>query len=165
MIVASFAQEAGLVEAVRQCEAARVGPIETYTPAPLQGQSTASPIPLIILLAGLAAGAMSFLLQSYSAAVAFRFDIGGRPPVSWPSFVPTTFENAALIAIAAGFISFMAINRMPKLYEPVDEAAGMRGASRDRWVLRVASDNAAVVERAHALLRDLNPILVEELPG
>jgi hypothetical protein len=165
MIVATFAQEVGLVGAVRRCETEGIGPIETYTPAPLQDQSTASPIPLVILLAGLLAGALSFLLQSYSSTIAYRFDIGGRPPLSWPSFIPTTFENAALIAVAAGFVSFMAINRLPKLYDQVDEAAGMRRASRDRWVLQVASDDHAVLERARNLLRQLNPILIEELPG
>jgi hypothetical protein len=165
MIVATFAEEAGLDRAVLQCQAARIGPIETYTPAPPRQESTAPPIPLIILAAGLLAGAMSFLLQSYSTTVAFPFDIGGRPDLSWPSFVPTTFENAALIAIAAGFVSFMAINRMPKLYDPVDEAAGMRRASRDRWVLQIGGGDGIVLDRARKLLADLDPVLVEELPG
>jgi hypothetical protein len=84
--------------------------------------------------------------------------------VSWPSFVPTTFENAALIAVAAGFIAFLAINRMPRLYHPVDEAAAIRRASQDRWVLVVAAGDDAMRKQTRALLRNLNPTLIEELP-
>jgi hypothetical protein len=54
---------------------------------------------------------------------------------------------------------------MHRLYEPIDEAEGMRRASRDRWVLRISSDDDAVLERARALLLTLDPVLVEELPG
>jgi hypothetical protein len=165
MIVATFAGEASLAHALRQCEAARVGPIETYTPAPPPDLATGSPIPLIILGAGLLAAALSFGLQSYSAAVAWRFNIGGRPPLSWPSFIPTTFENAALVALTAGFVAFLAINRMPRLYDPVDEAAGMRRASDDRWILQVATQDGATLDRARALLATLDAVLVEELPG
>ncbi len=165
MIVAMFADESGLAEAVRRCADARVGTVETFTPAPMANDPVASPIPVIVLLAGLVAGAASFWLQTYSSTTGYRFDIGGRPAFAWASFIPTAFENAALIAMAAGFIAFMAINRMPRLYDPVDEAASMRRASRDRWILRIASEDDAVLERARALLLNVGAILVEELPG
>lgn len=163
MIVATFAEEACLTQAVRELRRARIGPLETFTPAPPHEGSTASPIPLIILVAGLAAAALSFGLQSFSSTIAFRFDIGGRPALSWPSFIPTTFENAALVAVAAGFVAFMAINRMPKLYDPVDEAIGMRRASQDRWVLRIDSKDDDVLARAHTLLLRMEPVRVEDL--
>lgn len=165
MIIATFGHQASLADAVHRCQAARIGPIETFTPAPLQDQSTASPIPLIILLAGIAGALLSFLLQSYSAGSAYRFNIGGRPPISWPSFIPTTFENGALVAVVAGFIAFLAVNRLPRLYHPVDEAAGIRRASQDRWVLQVATGDDAMLERARVMLRELSPLQLEELPG
>jgi hypothetical protein len=93
MIVATFADADGLAHAQRRCEAARIGPTETYTPAPPSDAATGSPIPLVILWAGLLGAALSFGLQSYSSTVAWRFDTGGRPPLSWPSYIPTTFEN------------------------------------------------------------------------
>jgi hypothetical protein len=70
-----------------------------------------------------------------------------------------------LVALVAGFVGFLAINRMPRLYDPIDEAEGMRRASQDRWVLRISSDDDAVLERARALLSTMDPVLVDELPG
>jgi hypothetical protein len=165
MIVALFDTEAALQRALHRFRDAKIGPLETYTPAPLQGESTASPIPLVILIAGLAGAAASFALQSYSSAVAYAFPVGGRPQVAWPSFIPTAFENGVLVAIAAGFVAFLLINGMPRLYDPVDECDLMRRASRDGWLLHVVSADAAVIERARALLRDLGPRRVEDLPA
>lgn len=165
MIVALFDSEAALAQALSRFREARIAPIETYTPAPLQGEPTHSPIPLVILIAGLAGAAASFALQSYSSAVAYPFPIGGRPQIAWPSFIPTAFENGVLVAIAVGFVAFMLINGMPRLYDPVDELDLMRRASRDGWLLQIAPADETTRERAHDLLRDLAPRRVEELPG
>ena len=140
MMLAMFEHEAGLSHALERLREAEVGPLETYTPAPLQDAAEASPVPLIILAAGLLGAAGSFALQSYSGEVAYPFEVGGRPLFAWASFVPTVFENGVLIAIVAGLMAFMVINRMPRLYDPVDEWDAMRRASRDRWFVQVASN-------------------------
>jgi hypothetical protein len=165
MIIAMFADETGLTRALRACRELGLGPLETYTPAPLEDEPATSPIPVIILGAGLIGALCSFGLQVFSSAIAFPFNVGGRPSTAWPSFIPTTWENAALIAILAGFVAFLAINRLPKLYDPVDEAASMRRVSRDRWVLRIDTRNSLARDHAHAVLAELNAILIEELPG
>lgn len=165
MILAMFAEEAGLARATARLRDARLGPVETYTPAPPQDEPTSSPIPLIILAAGLLGAAASFGLQTYSFAVAYPFKIGGRPQFAWASFIPNAFENGVLAAVVAGFVAFMAINRLPRLYDPVDESDAMRRASRDRWFLQVASEDPAVLDSARALLRDLHPLTIEELAG
>lgn len=163
MIVAAFRGPDGLSHALERLRAAGVGPVETYTPAPLDGEDARSPLPLVILAAGLLGGAASFGLQAYSSLVAYPLIIGGRPKFAWVSFIPTVFENAVLLAVAAGFLGFMLINRMPRLYEPVDEADAMRRASSDRWCLSVQSEDPAVLDRARALLRDADPDGIEDV--
>lgn len=165
MIVAMFDREAGLAHALERLRAARVGPIETYTPAPLKGEDTSSPIPVVILLAGLLGAAASFGLQTYSFTVAYPFRIGGRPDFAWASFIPNAFENAVLVAVAAGFLAFFVINRMPRLYDPVDEAPSLRAASGDGWFLSVRSEEPAVLDRARSLLRDARAARIEEVPS
>lgn len=163
MIVAAFRDPDGLSHALERLRAAQVGPIETYTPTPLDGEGAWSPLPLVVLAAGLLGGAASFGLQAYSSLVSYPLIIGGRPKFAWASFIPTVFENAVLLAVAAGFVGFMVINRMPRLYEPVDEADAMRRASSDRWCLSVRSEEPAVLDRVRALLRGMDPASVEEV--
>ncbi len=51
-----------------------------------------------------------------------------------------------LVAISAGFVAFFVINRLPRLYDPVDECDAMRRATRDRWFLQVRSDDPAMLD-------------------
>jgi len=144
---------------------ARIGPIETYTPAPLEDASEQSSIPAIVLLAGLLGAAASFGLQAWSSMVAYPFHIGGRPQFAWPSFVVTAFENAVLVAVVGGFLSFLIASRMPRLYDLVDEADAMRPASSDGWVLAILTDETAPLARARTLLRTLNAARIEDIGG
>jgi len=162
-MVAAFRDGDGLLHAMERLRSDGIGPLETYTPAPLPGAGSGSPIPLIVLIGGVLGALASLALQTYSSVSAYPLDIGGRPDFAWASFVPTVFENAVLVAIGAGFVAFFALNRMPRLYDPVDEADAMRRASADRWCLLIRSDDPAVLDRARASLSAASSI--EEVPS
>jgi hypothetical protein len=158
-LVASFASEAGLAEALPRLRA--LGVVETYTPKALEDDQP-SILPLVVLVAGLVGAACGFGMEVYANTIAYPVDIGGRPEFSWPAFVPIAFEIGVLAAVLAGFIAFLVVNRLPRLYDPVDEANLMRGAMRDRWCVAIRTE---LPDRAHALLRDLSADEVEELPA
>ena len=144
MIVAMFRTENGLAHALRRLRGARIGPLETYTPAPLRTIATAV---LANPVDHPGRGPVRRRRRELRAAsllsiVAYRFDIGGRPAFAWPSFIADSVrERACLSRLALALSAFMIVNRMPRLYDPVDEAAGMRRASRDGWVLCLRSED------------------------
>jgi Protein of unknown function (DUF3341) len=156
-LVASFASEAMLVDALPRLRS--LGPVETYTPKALDDDQP-SILPLVVLVAGLLGSACGFGMQAYANIIGYPVDIGGRPEFSWPAFVPIAFEIGVLSAVLAGFIAYLVVNRLPRLYDPVDEATLMRGATRDRWCVAIRTESP---DRAHALLRDLSADAVEEL--
>jgi hypothetical protein len=156
-LVASFASEAGLLDALPRLRV--LGVVETYTPKALEDDRP-SILPLVVLIAGLAGAVGGFGMQVYANTIGYPVDIGGRPEFSWPAFVPISFEIGVLFAVLAGFIGFLVVNRLPHLYDPIDEAPLMRGATRDRWCIAIHTESP---DRAHALLRDLSDA-VEELP-
>jgi hypothetical protein len=158
-LVASFASEAGLVEALPGLRA--LGLVETYTPKALEDDQP-SILPLVVLVAGLVGSAGGFGMEVYANTIGYPVDIGGRPAFSWPAFVPIAFEIGVLSAVLVGFIAFLVVNRLPLLYDPVDEASLMRGAMRDRWCVAIRTESP---DRAHALLRNLAAQEVEELPA
>jgi hypothetical protein len=158
-LVASFATEAGLLEALPRLR--DLGSVETYTPKALEDDRP-SILPLIVLIAGFAGAAAGFGMETYANAVSYPVDIGGRPEFSWPAFVPIAFEIGVLSAVLVGFAAFLVVNRLPRLYDPVDEANLMRGATCDRWCVAIRTDTP---ERAHDLLRSLCVEQFEELPA
>jgi hypothetical protein len=158
-LVASFASEAGLVDALPRLRT--LGSVETFTPNALEDDQP-SILPLVVLVAGLVGAACGFGMQVYATMIGYPVDIGGRPEFSWPAFVPIAFEIGVLSAVLAGFVAFLIVNRLPRLYDPVDEAGLMRGAMRDRWCVAIRTESP---DRAHALLRELSADAVEELPA
>jgi hypothetical protein len=156
-VVASFASEAGLMEALPRLRA--LGVVETYTPKALEDDQP-SILPLVVLIAGVAGAACGFGMEVYANTIGYPVDIGGRPDFSWPAFVPIAFEIGVLSAGLAGFVAFLVVNRLPRLYDPVDEASLMRGATRDRWCVAIRTESP---DHVHAVLRDLVADEVEEL--
>ena len=159
LIVASFDTETGLIEALPRLRG--LGAVETYTPKALPGDDGPSILPLIVLIAGLAGAGAGFGMQVYANTAGYPVDIGGRPEFSWPAFVPIAFEIGILAAMLAGFFGYLVVNRLPHLYDPVDEAMLMRGASRDRWCVSIRTESP---ERAHDLVRTLAAEQVEDVP-
>ena len=165
MILAAFRTEPDLMRAAAGLRDAHVGAIEIYTPMEPESEEPPvgppfSPIPLIILAAGLLGTAASFLLQTYATVVNYPLNIGGHPDFSWPAYIPTAFENGALVAMAAGLLAFVVINGLPRLYEPIDESEAFRNASRDGYFLAIRQPD---LPRAHAALEHFRPELVQEL--
>src|SRR5690349_5902694 len=133
MILGSFASEKELMRAVDALHGEGLGPVETHTPAPLEEEH--SGLKLVMLIAGLLGAAGGFGIQAYATGLAYRVDIGGRPDVFWPAYIPFTLECGLLAAMVAGFLGFLIVNRMPTLYEPIDESDEFRRASLDTWIL------------------------------
>jgi hypothetical protein len=165
MILAAFRTEPDLMRAAAALRDARLGSVEIYTPTEPESEHPPigphfSPIPLVMLVAGVLGTAASFWLQTDATVWHYPINIGGRPDFSWPAYVPNAFENGVLIALLAGFLAFLVINRLPRLYEPIDESDAFRNASRDGYFLAIRKTDEA---RARAALEPFRPELIQEL--
>jgi hypothetical protein len=89
----------------------------------------------------------SLALQIYAAAWNYPIDVGGRPYNSWLAFIPTAFENGVLIAVTAGFLSFLVLSWRQS---PVSEAP-----AEGYWL--------AVTPEARPALEATRPAAIAEL--
>jgi len=79
-------------------------------------------------------------LQGWVSAVAYPLNIGGKPYLSWPMFVPVTFELTILFAAFAAVFGMFILNGLPMPYHPVFNVARFaEHASQDGFFLAIES--------------------------
>jgi hypothetical protein len=143
-LMAEFADERALRTAADRARRAGYRRLDAHTPYPVEGLSEAlghprTKLPLLVLAAGVAGAVGGFFLQYYASAVAYPLNIGGKPLVSWPAFVPVTFELTILFAASVAVGGMLALNGLPQPYHPVFNVPEFDKASRDGFFLTIES--------------------------
>src|SRR5579871_5937274 len=105
-LMAEFADADTLLAATQRTHDAGYRRIDAYSPFPIEGMGEAlgykgSPISWFVLIGGIVGALAGFGLQYYVAVIATPMNVGGRPDLSWPAFVPISFETTILGAALA----------------------------------------------------------------
>jgi len=170
-LLAEFETADALVAATRAARARGYTHMDTHTPYPVGETADALGYPksemgAVMLIGGLTGACSGFLMQYWDNAYGYSLNIGGRPYLSWPSFIPITFEMMVLTASLSGLFGLMALCGLARLHHPLFNSARFDRATRDRFFLSVEAGDpkvAADVGGARAFLATLNPLSVEEV--
>lgn len=164
LVLAEFGDPDALLAAARRARDAGLRGLDAHTPFAVDGLPDALGLPpnrlrLLMLLAGLAAAALTYALCWYSAVIAYRFDEGGRPAHSWQTFLIVSFEVGILAAAVAGTAGFFVTAGLPRLHDRVFGVHDFGRASQDRFFLAVGDPDTDPARLA-ALLDGLGPLSV-----
>lgn len=141
-IVAEFHEPEELMAAAHAATRAGYRRTEAYSPYPMEGLAEAlefrrTRLPVIVLCGGVLGGVLGYALQYWVSVIQYPLNIGGRPPHSWPLFLPVTFECIVLLAALSCVLGMLALNGLPRPYHPLFDVAGFERASSDRFFLLV----------------------------
>jgi hypothetical protein len=159
-LLARFDEADELVAATKKARDEGYRRMEAYTPFPVPDLNEPlgyrwNAVALITLVAGLAGAAGGFLLQYGTMVIDYPMNVGGRPDLSWPTYVPITFESGILVAAFGATLGMLGLNGLPRPHHPVFSASSFDRVSRDSFYLCIeADDNQFDPEKTRAFLEE-----------
>jgi hypothetical protein len=145
-LVAEFGDADTLRAAVAQLCAEGYRELDAYSPFAVEGlaeqlRGRRSRLPWVMFAGALFGGIGTYVLEWYSAVIDYPIDVGGRPPASWPLFLPPAIEMTVLWAAIAGVAALFLRSGLPRMHHPLFVLEAFEAASRDRFFLVVRSDD------------------------
>ena len=162
-LMAEFEDPNALVAAAHRAHHEGYRRMDAYSPMPIEELHEAlgmhhTKLPLIVLIGGIVGCLGGFFLQYWVSAVAYPINVGGKPYVSWPAFIPVTFECTILAAALSAVLGMLALNGLPMPYHPVFNVPRFALASRNRFFLCIeARDRRFDLDATRRFLETLNP--------
>ncbi len=162
-LMAEFDNPTSLVRACKAAYAAGYRKMDAYTPYPLEEAAEAigfhkNRVATLVLIGGILGGLTGFLFQCWVNYSDYPLNIGGRPLISWPSFIIVTFELTILFAGLTAVIGMFALNGLPQPYHPVFNNPRFTQASKDRFFLCIeAADPEFDRGKTESFMQGLNP--------
>lgn len=165
LLVSVFGTEHDILGATQSARVNGYQIVDVYTPYAIHGLDTAQGITptrlaFLTFALGLTGGVFKLGFQIWTSAWDWPVNIGGKPLISLPAFVPVTFEMMVLFAAVGSVIGFFVRSKMfpgkkPKvIYE---------GVTNDKFVLVMVQNDASFeITKVKELFKPYNPLAMEE---
>jgi hypothetical protein len=143
-LMAEFETPGELVAAARRTREAGFKKYDAYTPYPIHELDGAmdlhdNRISVLTLIGSLLGCIGGFGLATWVSAVAYPLNVGGRPLISVPMFIPVTFECTILLGGLTAAIGMLLLNGLPMPYHPVFNVERFVNASRSKFFICIES--------------------------
>jgi len=168
-LLAEFESPEEVLAAAHRTREAGYKSFDAYSPIPVEGLAEAvgfdwTALPSLVLAGGILGGCTGFGMCYYANVVSYAWNIGGKPPNSWPMWIAITFELTILGASLTAVFGMLALNRLPQPYHPLFNAPRFMMASTDRFFLCItARDKKFDRVATRAFLESLRPHEVVEV--
>lgn len=151
-----FDDEDVLLHAIENIRAAGVKIYDVFSPYPVHGIDDAlgierSRLPIVAFFCGLTGLGFALWMQIYMLGFDYPMNIGGKPHIALPSFIPVAFELTVLFTAFGMMITFFTISGLyprPKVH-----VMDVR-ATDDKFVMAIEMDaNSTQLPHLTELLR------------
>ena len=162
-IVGSFADPDELMDGIDRLQANNVSIYDCFTPMPIHGIEAKlgvrpSRLPIAAFCFGLLGGTLGFSLLYYTMFYDWPMNIGGKPALPLPDFVPVTFECTILITALGMVATFFYRNHLFPGRAP--RVMDLR-ATDDRFILAVDANDNTDHQKIETLLKEAGAVEVK----
>lgn len=143
---------------------------ECYSPKPLEKldelwEQPRSRLPTAVFIAGLLGAVGGFGMQYYAMGVNYPHNVGGRPLLSWPLYLPITFELMVLVAASVAFIGLFWLLGLPRLHQPILESHLSQRISLDTYLIEAGVSQKLQAEHLTEQLLKAGAVETEIVKG
>lgn len=162
-LLAEFDSATELVDAANKVRLAGFRKTDAFSPFPLHEIDEAlgikrSILPVLVFFGGITGLLSGVALQVFVHYVDYPLNVGGRPYLSWPSFVPPAYELTILLAAFTAVFGMLFLNGLPRPYHPVFNVSRFALATREKFFLLIeAADPKYDHEETKSFMESLNP--------
>lgn len=146
-LLAEFRTADELAAAASRAYRSGLRKLDAFSPVPIDGLAEAmghhdTRVQKICLTGAVCGFLFGFSLAAGTSAILYPLNIGGRPLLSWPSFIVPSFETTILFAAFSAAIGMFILNGLPQPYHPVFNVQRFREkASIDGYFLCVEAED------------------------
>jgi len=168
--LAEFDTTEALIEAARQARHDGYRDLDAFTPFPVEELTKVlrlrdRRVPRYGFFGACFGAALALAMQAYTNW-SYPINVGGRPLYPLSAFAVVTFELTVLFSALASAFAMLALNRLPRLYDPIFAGSRFHLASRDRFFLCIkATDSRFDETKTPRFLEALCACSVEILPS
>lgn len=161
--MAEFDTATELVDAARSTRDAGYKRTDAFSPFPIHEIDEAlgikrSILPVLVFFGGITGLLSGVSLQVFVHYIDYPLNIGGRPYLSWLSFVPPSYELTILLAGFTAVFGMLFLNGLPRPYHPVFNVPRFSLATREKFFLLIeAADEKYNYDETKAFLDSLKP--------
>ena len=153
-LLAEFSDPGALYDAMKAIRKKGYTQVDTFSPFPIHGMDAAmgfkrpSPLGFYVFVGGTIGLLLAIFLQWYTSAgpevgwlwtelQSYSINISNKPLFAWESSVPIMFELTVLLSALTAIGGMLALNGLPKPYNPLFFSERFSSATDDGFFLHV----------------------------
>ncbi len=141
-LLAEFDNATELVDAARKVRESGYTMTDAFSPFPIHEIDEAlgirrSILPVLVFFGGITGTISALALEVFIHYFDYPLNVGGRPYLSWPSFIPPAFELTILFAGFTAVFGMLFLNGLPRPYHPVFNVPRFALATREKFFLLI----------------------------
>lgn len=178
-LLAEFSDPGALVHGVEKLREKGYSEIDTFSPFPIHGMDRAMGLPtsklgFMVFVGGLTGGLLGVFLQWWTSAggqpfsgwftslQGYGINISNKPLFAWESSIPIIFELTVLFSALTAVGGMLALNGLPKPYNPLFNSDRFSRSTDDAFFVHVSvRDGAFSRSTTAADLRDAGAMDIE----
>ncbi|MEL7363166.1 MAG: DUF3341 domain-containing protein [Bacteroidota bacterium] len=166
-LLAQFSNPGTLYDAVKEIRKRGYTRIEAYSPFPIHGMDKAmglsySKLGYLVFVGAITGCSLAFLMQWWMNAVDYPINISNKPLFAFEPSVPVAFELTVLFSALTAVGGMLALNGLPRPYNPLFFSKRFARVTDDAFFLQVEAVDGKYDEMATAeLLYEIGAMSVE----